>query len=85
LIFLQPPSIAPVTLSTHLCGNLFGAFYNTTTEETLKNALKGKYQSLGYWSEFGVHLAQALKTVVYAYDPEAIVLGGIVVQSPCFF
>jgi len=57
-------------------GNLFSAFYNTTAEEAHLRALNGDKEALGYWNEFGIHLAAAIKSAVYSYDPEAIVLGG---------
>jgi len=57
-------------------GNLFRALYNTTAEEAHKRALAGDVVALAYWHEFGIHLSEAIKSVVYTYDPEAIVLGG---------
>ena len=57
-------------------GNLFRVFYNTTAEEAHQRALTGDLKALAYWKEFGIHMAEALKSVVYTYDPEAIVLGG---------
>lgn len=57
-------------------GNLFSAVYNTTAEEAHRRAVQGDEEVLGYWKEFGIHMAQAIKSVVFTYDPEAIVLGG---------
>lgn len=57
-------------------GNLFSACFNTTAEEAHQSALNGDIDAKGYWREFGVHLAEAIKSVVFTYDPEAIVLGG---------
>lgn len=57
-------------------GNLFRVFYDTTAEEAHQRALNGDLKALDYWKEFGIHMAEALKSVVYTYDPEAIVLGG---------
>ncbi len=62
-------------------GNFFQAFYQTTAEEAHRHALNGKTEARQYWQEFGVHFAQALKSVVYAYDPQAIVLGGSVSKA----
>lgn len=62
-------------------GNLFRTYYNTTAEEAHQQALKGDEDAIGYWNEFGVHLAAALKSVVYAYDPQAIVLGGSLAKA----
>lgn len=57
-------------------GNLFSACYNTTAEVAHKRALQGDREALRYWNEFGKHMAEAIKSVVFTYDPEAIVLGG---------
>ena len=37
------------------------------------------------FAEFGHHLGQAVKTILYAYDPETIVLGGSVRKAFRFF
>ena len=66
-------------------GNLFRAFYNTTAEEAHNLALKGDGQALASWTDFGKHLGEALKCVIYAYDPEAIVLGGSLSKAYDFF
>lgn len=66
-------------------GNLFRVFYNTTAEEAHNLALKGDGQALASWTDFGKHLGEALKCVIYAYDPEAIVLGGSLSKAYDFF
>ncbi len=57
-------------------GNLFSACYNTTAEAAHQRALQGDREALGHWNEFGKHIAEAIKSVVFTYDPQAIVLGG---------
>ena len=57
-------------------GNLFRVKFNTSAEKAHQQALQGDEAAIQAWVEFGKHLAEALKSVVYAYDPEAIVLGG---------
>lgn len=66
-------------------GNLFEAIHHTTAAEAHENALKGDIQAMAFWKEFGFHLGQAVKTVVYTYDPEAIVIGGSVAKAFQFF
>lgn len=66
-------------------GNLFKVQFGTTAEEAHRLALQGDAKSIGYWNEFGVHMAEALKCVVYAYDPEAIVLGGSLSKAFALF
>ncbi|MEP6737343.1 MAG: ROK family protein [Chryseolinea sp.] len=57
-------------------GNLFRAKYNTTAEEAHNKAVAGDPAAIASWREFSTHIAVALKNVAYAFDPEAIVLGG---------
>jgi glucokinase len=66
-------------------GNLFRTFFNTTAERAHQQALLGNSEAIGYWNEFGVHLAEALKCVIHAYDPEAIVLGGSLSKAYALF
>lgn len=66
-------------------GNLFGAFHHTTAAQSHEEAVKGDLHALELWKEFGFHLGQAVKTVVYAYDPEAIVIGGSLAKAFPFF
>lgn len=33
------------------------------------------------FAEYGFHMGQAIKTVLYAYDPEIIILGGSLAKS----
>jgi len=66
-------------------GNLFRVKFGLSAEEAHRQALQGNADALAYWQEFGRHLAEALKTVVYAYDPEAIVLGGSLSKAYEFF
>lgn len=63
-------------LEYYASGNFFRAFHNISGEEAHEQALAGDAAAIGYWNEFGVHMAQAVKSAVLAYDPQAIVLGG---------
>ncbi|MDZ7647119.1 MAG: ROK family protein [Cytophagales bacterium] len=40
---------------------------------------------MALWDEFGSHLGIALRSVVYAYDPEAIILGGAISKAYGYF
>lgn len=57
-------------------GNLFSSCFKTTAEAAHRLALQGDESAKESWRVFGVHLAEAIKSVVFTYDPEAIVLGG---------
>ena len=44
-------------------------------------AKNGDLKSIQIFEEYGFHLGTALKSILYAYDPEIIILGGSVSQS----
>ena len=48
-------------------------------------AQKGESVALNLFAEYGTHLGEALKSILYAYDPDVIILGGAVSQSFEFF
>ncbi|MCE1198858.1 MAG: ROK family protein [Marinilabiliales bacterium] len=66
-----------------------GQFF--TDEKKLSAALlydqakNGDQKALSLFAEFGVHLGETLKSILYAYDPEVVILGGSVAQSFDFF
>lgn len=73
------------TIEYYASGNLFKVKYGTTAEEANKKASAGDALALTAWEEFGHHMGEAVKTVVYAYDPEAIVLGGSLAKAFLLF
>ncbi|MEX2593737.1 MAG: ROK family protein [Anditalea sp.] len=66
-------------------GNFFKSFHGTTALEAYKAALTGNKQALDQWEEFGYHFGAAVQGVLYAYDPQAIVIGGSVSKAFEFF
>lgn len=66
-------------------GQFFKNFYNVAGSQVFENAKKGDKKSLEIFEEFGVHFGNAIKTVLFAFDPEAIILGGSVSRSYPFF
>lgn len=70
----------------HYCsGQFFEIYKNNTGQEFFNEAQKGNEEALEAYIEFGTHLGNALKVIVYAYDPEIIVLGGSVSKAYSFF
>lgn len=66
----------------YYCGaNFFKTIHKTTGHEASLAAQKNDPKALAIWNEFGTHIGIALRSVVYAYDPEAIVLGGAISKS----
>lgn len=53
--------------------------------DIFNKAKKGDNQSMQMFEEYGFHLGIALKSILYAYDPEIIILGGSVSHSFDFF
>ncbi len=54
----------------------FVKHHRTTAKEAAESARKGDARALAIWHDFGRHLGQLFKAVLFAYDPEAIVIGG---------
>jgi len=66
-------------------GNLFKVKFNTTAVEAHNRAVDGDSRAIEQWNEFGMHVGEAIKCVAYAYDPEAVVLGGSLSKAYRFF
>ena len=70
----------------HYCsGQFFTRHAGQTGAELFRRATEGDREAMKVFAEFGHHLGQAVKTILYAYDPETIVLGGSVRKAFRFF
>ena len=70
----------------HYCSGIFFELEkNTTAIKVFNDASAGDDSALAIWREFGVHMGNAVKCVMYAYDPEAIIIGGSVANAYKFF
>jgi len=70
----------------HYCsGDFFSKVKTTSAVKTHKEALLGDQAALLLYSEYGFHLGQAIKSILYAYDPEIIILGGSLAKAFDFF
>lgn len=63
----------------------FERFHKTTALKAYQKALKGDAGALKIWEEFGNHIGNTIKAVVYSFDPEAVVLGGSIANAYDFF
>jgi glucokinase len=72
-------------IEAYCSGGFFTKKYNTSALNAYQQATAGDLAALDSWKEFGFHLGAAVKTVVYTYDPEAIVLGGSLIKAYDFF
>lgn len=66
-------------------GQFFKNEFNITGEEAYKRAAMGDKDALNMFSLLGGHLGQAIKVVLYTYDPEIIILGGSVSRAFSLF
>lgn len=66
-------------------GQFFSNVHQTSGAELFLRARDGNRQALKIFSEFGTHLGQAVKAVLYAADPEIIIMGGSVSRSFWYF
>lgn len=70
----------------HYCSSSFFASKLGTTAVALsRRALAGDQQAMEGWRQFGIHLGRMAKQVMFAYDPEAIIIGGGIARSFCLF
>lgn len=72
-------------IEAYCSGGFFSKKLGTSALEAFQRAVDGDQAALDSWNIFGSHLGNAVKTVVYTYDPEAIVLGGSLVKAYQFF
>lgn len=66
-------------------GQFFRNCHHTTGEAVYQGASSGDSNALEVMEEFGTHLGNALKMVLYAYAPELVILGGSIREAYPFF
>lgn len=66
-------------------GNFFEKIHGVSAYSTFLAAQANDAAALELWKEFGHHVGNVLKAVVYAYDPEAIIFGGSISQAFPYF
>ncbi|MEM7185662.1 MAG: ROK family protein [Bacteroidota bacterium] len=70
----------------HYAGSFFfERFYKQSAREAHELAQGGQAQAIQAFEMFGHHLGEAIKIVLHAYAPEAIVLGGSISKAYDFF
>jgi glucokinase len=72
-------------LEYYCSSNFFDKVHNTTAYDTFLEAEKNDARALQIWNEFGHHMGIAIKSVMYAFDPEIVVLGGSISGAYQFF
>jgi glucokinase len=72
-------------LEYYCSGSFFTNVHNLDGVEVFQQAQKGDPKALHLYKELGVHVGNAVKAVMYTYDPELIILGGSVSQAYDWF
>lgn len=72
-------------IEDYCSGKFFKNFYDSNGEELMILAKEGDSMAIEAFKQFGEHLGNAVKTILYAVDPQVIIVGGSVVNSVEFF
>ncbi len=72
-------------LEYYCSSNFFEKIHNTTAYDTFLMAEKDDAHALKLWDEFGRNMGVAMKSILYAFDPEIIILGGSISGAYKFF
>jgi len=72
-------------IEAYCSGDFFIKKCKTTALASYNEAIKGDHTAIERWKEFGFHMGNAIKTVLYTYDPEVIILGGSLTKAYDFF
>jgi len=62
-------------------GQFFEHRFSISAKTASELAQKKDNEALRMWKEFGHHLGRAIEAILYAYDPQMIILGGSVSKS----
>ncbi len=70
----------------HYAGSFFfDGNYGQSAKELYRKALMNDSTALMAFGEYGVHLGEAIKAILYMFAPEAIILGGSISRAYTFF
>ncbi|AYL95918.1 ROK family protein [Mucilaginibacter celer] len=72
-------------LEYYCSGSFFNNVYGLNGVQVFKDAQAGDARALELYAELGTHVGNAIKMVMYAYDPELIILGGSVSHAFDYF
>lgn len=66
-------------------GQFFQNVYGISGDLAFQQAIDGNVQAITMYSEFGIHLGNAIKSILFALDIQLIVIGGSVSKAYHFF
>lgn len=58
------------------CASRFFLNKGITGKKALAEAFEGEQNALQLWNEYGWHIGNLIKVILFAYDPQAIILSG---------
>jgi glucokinase len=74
------------SIMEHYAGSFFfDEKYGQSAKSLFKKALEDDSIALKAFNEYGFHLGQAIKSILYLYAPEAIILGGSISKAYSFY
>ena len=73
------------TVEYYASGQFFKNVYNVNGEEVFAKATAGDKDALKMYEELGMHIGNAMKTILYSLDVELIVMGGSVSKAFSLF
>jgi len=73
------------TYEDYCSGKFFKDHYSSNGEELAKAAQAGDEKALAAFAEFGKHMGNAMKMIMFAVDPRKVIIGGSVAQSQDLF
>lgn len=73
------------TLEHYCSGQFFNKVYNTEGRIVFEKAQSGDTKALKIFEEFGYYLGNAIQTILFSVDPEAIILGGSISRAYPYF
>lgn len=59
--------------------------YGESAKELYNKALQGNITALSAFSQYGAHLGEAIRAILYLFAPESIILGGSISNAYAFF
>ena len=63
------------------CSSRFFVSRGTTGKEANIKAIAGDRSAIALWNEFGSHIGELVKLIMFTYDPAAIVFGGSIASA----
>ena len=73
------------TLEFYCSGSFFQNVHQLDGLQIYEAAQKGEEHALKLYAELGAHIGEAMKMIMYTYDPQVIIMGGSVSHAYEFF